>query len=95
MPDTKDKKEDKKTHHPPFDGDDFEMWMERIMLKLQRNGLWKYCESEVTEPEETKDADFSKLLTESRRTREYLYDGMPDKIMKTVKYESTPYRIIA
>ncbi|KAE9030452.1 hypothetical protein PF004_g134 [Phytophthora fragariae] len=94
MSDTKDKKEDKKTHHPPFDGDDFEMWMERIMLKLQRKGLWEYCESEVTEPGESKEADHSKWLTESQRTREYLYDGMSDKIMKTVKYESTPCRIM-
>ncbi|EEY60215.1 uncharacterized protein PITG_12542 [Phytophthora infestans T30-4] len=58
--------DDKKKAHPPFDGQDFEVWLERMTLKLQRKGLAK----------------------------EILYDGMTDKIMKTVKYEATPYKVM-
>lgn len=85
--------------HPPFDGQEFEVWIERITLKLQRKGLWNYCERELTKPSltdgESKGEECEGHITykkESRRAKEILYDSMTDKIMKTVKHEATPFR---
>ncbi|KAG3136766.1 hypothetical protein PI124_g15219 [Phytophthora idaei] len=97
----KETSEDKKKAHPPFDGQDFEVWLERITLKLQRKRLWKYYEREPTEPSLTDDESKGEeceapimYTKESRRGKEILYDGMTDKVMKTVKYESTLFRVM-
>ncbi|KAG2983895.1 hypothetical protein PC120_g24342 [Phytophthora cactorum] len=45
MADKKANKEEKKSHQP-FDGNEFEMLLERVTLNLQQKGLWKYCERE-------------------------------------------------
>ncbi|ETO67724.1 hypothetical protein F444_15383 [Phytophthora nicotianae P1976] len=93
--------DDKKKALPSFDGEDFEVWLERMTMKLQRKGLWSYCEKEPTEPSFADDEskgeetdDHAKYMKESRRAKEILYDGMTDKIMKAVKYEATPYRVM-
>ncbi|GMF17997.1 unnamed protein product [Phytophthora lilii] len=65
-----------------------------MMLKLQRKGLWEYCEREVADPEASKQEAHSKWSAETRRTREYLFDAMSGRILKTVKYEPTPFRIM-
>ncbi|KAG3084091.1 hypothetical protein PI125_g19595 [Phytophthora idaei] len=83
----KETSEDKKKAHPPFDGQDFEVWLERITLKLQRKRLWKYYEREPTEPSLTDDESKGEeceapimYTKESRRGKEILYDGMTDKL---------------
>ncbi|KAG3140078.1 hypothetical protein PI126_g16193 [Phytophthora idaei] len=53
MADKKANKEEKKSHQP-FDGNEFEMLLERVTLKLQQKGLWKYCKREVDKPVEAK-----------------------------------------
>ncbi|KAE8889103.1 hypothetical protein PF008_g24115 [Phytophthora fragariae] len=90
----KETKEEKKAAHPPFDGKDFEVWFERMKLKLERKGVWKYCEKEIEEPEESKQDEHDAWKKDSARAKELLYDGMTDKIMKTVKFEPTAFRVV-
>ncbi|OWZ02988.1 hypothetical protein PHMEG_00025356 [Phytophthora megakarya] len=86
--------EEKKRKHPPFDGEEFEVWFERLKLKMERKGLWMYCEKEIDEPEETKEQEHNKWKKETMRAKELVYDNMTDKIMKTVKFEPTVYRVV-
>ncbi|ETP08847.1 hypothetical protein F441_15257 [Phytophthora nicotianae CJ01A1] len=88
------KKEEKKAAHPPFDGKEFEVWLERIKLKMERKGVWKYCEREIEEPEESKHQEHDEWKKETARAKEPLYDGMTDKIMKTVKFETSAFRVV-
>ncbi|OWZ03603.1 hypothetical protein PHMEG_00024635 [Phytophthora megakarya] len=88
------KAEEKKRKHPPFDGEDFEVWFERLKLKMERKELWMYCEKEIEEPEETKEQEHNKWKKETMRAKELVYDNMTDKIMKTVKFEPTVYRVV-
>ncbi|EGZ05150.1 hypothetical protein PHYSODRAFT_247224 [Phytophthora sojae] len=90
----KDTKDEKKAAHPPFDGKDFEVWFERMKLKLERIGVWKYCEKDIEELEESKQDEHDKWKKDSARVKELLYDGMTDKIMKTVKFEPTAFRVV-
>uniref|UniRef100_H3GTE6 Uncharacterized protein n=1 Tax=Phytophthora ramorum TaxID=164328 RepID=H3GTE6_PHYRM len=90
----KETKEEKKAAHPPFDGKDFEVWFERMKLKLERKGMWKYCVKEIEEPEESKQNEHDAWMKDSARAKELLYDGMTDKIMKTVKFEPTAFRVV-
>ncbi|KAG2973836.1 hypothetical protein PC129_g22966 [Phytophthora cactorum] len=77
MADKKANKEEKKSHQP-FDGNEFEMLLERVALNLQQKGLWKYCEREVDKPVEAKADEHTTWVEEPWRTKEYLYDGMTD-----------------
>ncbi|KAE9047306.1 hypothetical protein PR001_g4270 [Phytophthora rubi] len=81
----------------PFDGDSFEVWMERVSLKLRRNDLWGYCEKDVVklnELEKSKKGTKKDELKKITRANEILFDCMTDKIMKTVKPERTPFSIL-
>ncbi|OWZ23343.1 hypothetical protein PHMEG_0001788 [Phytophthora megakarya] len=51
---------------PPFDGNDFDVWLER------RKQLWQYC---VTKPEESKQADHELWVSTTSRTKEILYEA--------------------
>ncbi|POM77969.1 Hypothetical protein PHPALM_4570, partial [Phytophthora palmivora] len=65
-----------------------------MKLKLGRKNLWKYCTKEIDEPEEAKENEHDIWEKETARTKEMLYDGMTDKIMKTVKFEPSPFRVV-
>ncbi|EGZ18374.1 hypothetical protein PHYSODRAFT_261406 [Phytophthora sojae] len=67
-------------------------WFERMKLKLERKGVWKYCEKDIEEPEESKQDEHDACKKNSAHAKELLYDGMTDKIMKTVKFEPTALR---
>lgn len=92
MADKKDSKEEKRSH-PPLDGNAFEIWLGRMTLKLQRKGLWTYCENEVDEPDKAKADGHTVWEKGTRQTNECLYDGMTDNIKKPVKHELTPFRV--
>ncbi|EGZ06038.1 hypothetical protein PHYSODRAFT_247551 [Phytophthora sojae] len=83
-----------KAAQPPFDGKDFEVWFERMKVELERKGVWKYCEKDIEEPEESKQDEHDAWKKDSARAKELLYDGMTDKIMKTVKFEPTAFRVV-
>ncbi|GMF41340.1 unnamed protein product [Phytophthora fragariaefolia] len=89
----KEDKDDRKSI-PPFDGKDFEVWMERVKLKLVRKKLWQYCEKDVTKPEVTKQSEHEEWETKTSRAKEILYESMSNQILKTVKYEATPYHVM-
>lgn len=75
----KNSSEEEKKFHPQFDGYDFEIWLERMTLKLMRKGLLTYCENDVDEPEKQKADEHTVWVKETRSTKEYLYDGMTYK----------------
>ncbi|OWZ17957.1 hypothetical protein PHMEG_0008028 [Phytophthora megakarya] len=77
----KKKMELKEEKRSPFDGENFEMWLERISLKLKRK--------EPNTPNE-----YKKWKMEREYAKEILFDGMTNKTMKTVKYEETPFRVM-
>lgn len=69
------------------------------MLELSPKGLWYYCEEDIAEPDHAdKEGKVSDEPTtwrkEMLRAKEILYDGMTDQVVKTVKYEPTPFRVV-
>ncbi|GMF53797.1 unnamed protein product [Phytophthora fragariaefolia] len=72
----KESKDERKTI-PPFEGSDFEVWLERVKPKLQRKKLWQFCEKDVAEPEESKQADHDDWTVKSEST--------PYRVMERLK----------